>query len=88
MSLKKNNNSNPATKNVIQKQAISSKSCSYGDVTIEGEGLQNIAYIRHLRHLSSKGSLSWYTCCDTRAGVSVSAVSSEGPLHLVKLNDK
>ena len=40
----------------------------YGDVTIAGEGLQILAYARHLRPLSREGSLSCHTCCDTGLG--------------------
>ena len=37
---------------------------SYGDVTIVGEGLQNLG-ARHSGPLSREGSLSCHTCCDT-----------------------
>ena len=38
---------------------------SFGDVTIAGEGLQISTYARHLRPLSSEGSLACHTYCDT-----------------------
>jgi hypothetical protein len=37
----------------------------YGDVTIAGEGLQNLGLCSALRPLSREGSLSCHTCCDT-----------------------
>ena len=37
----------------------------YRDVTITCEGLQFLTYARHLRPLSSEGSLSCHTYCDT-----------------------
>ena len=41
---------------------------SYGDVTITGEGLQNLTHARHTWPLSSEGSLSCHTYCDTGHG--------------------
>ena len=38
---------------------------SYGDVTIAGEGLQILTYARHSWPLSSEGSLTCHTYCDT-----------------------
>ena len=38
---------------------------SYGDVTIAGEGLQILTYTRHSRPLSSEGSFTCHTYCDT-----------------------
>ena len=38
---------------------------SYGDVTITGEGLQILTFARHSWSLSSEGSLSCHTYCDT-----------------------
>ena len=38
---------------------------SYGDVTIAGEGLQILIYARHSCPLSSEGSLTYHTYCDT-----------------------
>ena len=37
----------------------------YGDVTIAGEGLQILIYVRHLWPLSSEGSLACQTYCNT-----------------------
>ena len=37
---------------------------SFEDVTIAGEGLQILTYARHLRPLSSEGSLACHTYCD------------------------
>ena len=42
---------------------------SFGDVIIAGEGLQILTNARHLRQLSSDGSLACHTYCDT-AGAS------------------
>ena len=36
---------------------------SYGNVTITGEGLQILIYARHIRLLSSEGSLACHTYC-------------------------
>ena len=38
---------------------------SIGDVTITGEGLQILTYTRHSWSLSSEGSLTCHTYCDT-----------------------
>ena len=38
---------------------------SYGDVAIAGEGLQMLTYARHSWPLSSEGSLTCHTLCDT-----------------------
>ena len=38
---------------------------SYGDVTIADERLQISTYARHSWPLSSEGSLTCHTCCDT-----------------------
>ena len=38
---------------------------SFGDVTIDGKGLQILTYARHLWPLSSEGSLARHTYCDT-----------------------
>ena len=38
---------------------------SFGDVTITGEGLQILTYARHSWSLSSEGSLTCHTYCDT-----------------------
>ena len=38
---------------------------SYGDVTIAGEGLQILTYARHSWQLSSEGSLTCHSHCDT-----------------------
>ena len=37
---------------------------SYGDVTITGEGLQILTFVRHSWWLSSEGSLACHTSCD------------------------
>ena len=37
----------------------------YGDVTMAGEGLQSLTYAWHSWPLSSKGSLTCHTHCDT-----------------------
>jgi hypothetical protein len=37
----------------------------YGDVTIAGEGLQNVGLCSVLRTFQRKGSLSCHICCDT-----------------------
>jgi hypothetical protein len=37
----------------------------YGDVTITGEGLQNLGLCSALMPFSREGSLSCHTCCDT-----------------------
>jgi hypothetical protein len=37
----------------------------YGDITIAGEGLQNLGLCSSLRALSREGSLSCHTYCDT-----------------------
>ena len=50
---------------------------SYGDVTIAGEGLQILIYARNLWPLSSEGSLTCHTCCDT--GLPFIMVISEDP---------
>ena len=52
---------------------------SYGDVTIAGEGLQILTYARHSWPLSSKGSLTCHTYCDT--GLPFIMVISEDPWH-------
>ena len=52
---------------------------SYGDVTIAGEGLQILTYARHLGPLSSEGSLTFHTHCDT--GLPFIMVISEDPWH-------
>ena len=38
---------------------------SYGDVTITDQGIQMFTYARHSWPLSSEGSLSYHTYCDT-----------------------
>ena len=50
---------------------------SYGDVTINGEGLQILTYTQH--SMSRKGSLAWHTYCD--AEHSHVMVISEDPWH-------
>ena len=52
---------------------------SYGDVTIAGEGLQILSYAQHSWPLSSEGSLTCHTHCDT--GLSFIMVISEDPWH-------
>ena len=52
---------------------------SYGDVIIAGKGLQILTYARHSRSLSSEGSLTCYTYCNT--GLPFIMVISEDPLH-------
>ena len=52
---------------------------SFGDATITGEGLQILTHARHLRPLSSEGSLACSTCCDT--GHPFIMVISEDPWH-------
>ena len=52
---------------------------SYGDVTIAGEGLQIFTFDRHSWPLSSEGSLTCHTYCDT--GHPFIMVISEDPLH-------
>jgi hypothetical protein len=37
----------------------------YGDVTVAGEGLQNLGLCSAFIALSREGSLSCHTCCDT-----------------------
>jgi hypothetical protein len=37
----------------------------YGDVTIAGEGLQNLGLCSALRAFEQGGSLLCHTCCDT-----------------------
>ena len=51
----------------------------YGNVTITGEGLQILTYIRHLLPLSSEDSLECHTCCDTAYPLIM--VISEDPWH-------
>ena len=50
---------------------------SYGDVSIAGEGLQILTYARHSWPLSSEGSLTCHTHCDT--GLPFILVISEDP---------
>ena len=57
---------------------------SYGDVTITGEGLQMLSYARDSRPLSTEGSLSCHTNCDT--GHPFIMVISEDPWYT--LNSK
>ena len=52
---------------------------SYGDVTIAGEGLQILTNARHSWQLSSEGSLTCHTYCDT--GLPFVMVISEDPWH-------
>ena len=52
---------------------------SNGDVNIAGEGLQILTYARHSWPLSSEGSLTCHTYCDT--GLPLIMVISEDPLH-------
>ena len=52
---------------------------SYGDVIIAGEGLQILTYARHSWPLSSEGSLTCHTYCDT--GLPFIMVISEDPWH-------
>ena len=52
---------------------------SFGDVTINGEELQILAYSRHLWPLSSEGSLACHTYYDT--GHPFIMISSEDSLH-------
>ena len=52
---------------------------SHGDVTIAGEGLQILTYARHSWPLSSEGSLTCHTYCDT--GLPFKMVISEDPWH-------
>ena len=52
---------------------------SYGDVTIAGEGLQNLTYARYSLPFSSEGSLTCQTHCDTRLPSKM--VISEDPWH-------
>ena len=52
---------------------------SYGDVTIASEGPQILTYARHSWPLSSEGSLTCHTYCDT--GLPFIMVISEDPLH-------
>ena len=53
---------------------------SYGDATIAGEGLQILTYARHSWPLSTEGSLTRHTQCDT--GLPFIMVISEDSLHL------
>ena len=57
----------------------SMKLISYGDVTITGDGLQILTYVRHSWPLSSEGSLACHTYCDT--GHTFIMVISEDPWH-------
>ena len=52
---------------------------SYGGVTIAGEELQILTYARHSWPLSSEGSLTCHTWCDT--GLPFIMVISEDPWH-------
>ena len=52
---------------------------SYGDVTINGEGLQILTFARHSWPLSSEGSLACHTSWDT--GHAFIMVISEDPWH-------
>ena len=52
---------------------------SFGNVTIAGEGLQIVTYARQLWPLSSEGSLTCHTYCDTSQPFIV--VMSEDPGH-------
>ena len=52
---------------------------SYGDVTITGEGLQSLKYVRHPWSLYSEVSLACHTYCDTSQPFLM--VSSEDPWH-------
>ena len=52
---------------------------SFGNVTIAGEGLQTVTYARQLWPLSSQGSLTCNTYCDTSQPFIV--VMSEDPGH-------
>ena len=51
----------------------------YGDVTIAGEGLQMLAFARHSWPLSSEGSNTCHTYCDT--SLPLIMVISEDPWH-------
>ena len=53
---------------------------SYGDVTIAREGLQILTNARHSWPLSSEGSLTCHTYCDT--GLPFVMFISEDPWHL------
>ena len=50
---------------------------SFGDVAIDGEGIQILTYVRHLWPLSCEGSLACHTYCDT--GHPFVIVISENP---------
>ena len=52
---------------------------SHGDFTIDGGGLQILTYARHSWPLSSEGSLTCHTHCDT--GLPFIIVISEDPWH-------
>ena len=57
-------------KSIFQKKRMSFSSVSrnfhsFGDVTINGEGLQILTFTRHSYTLSSEGSLTYHTYCDT-----------------------
>ena len=52
---------------------------SYGGVTIAGEGLQILTYARHSWPLSSEGSLTCHTHCNT--GLLFILVISKDPRH-------
>ena len=52
----------------------------YGDATNSGEGLQILTYAQHSWPLSSEGSLTYHTYCDT--GLPFIMVISEDPWHL------
>ena len=52
---------------------------SYGDITIAGERLQILTYARHSWPLSSEGSLTCHTHCET--GLPFKMVISEDPWH-------
>ena len=52
---------------------------SFEDVTIAGEGLQILTYVRHLWPLSSEGSLACHAFCDT--GHAFIIVISEDVCH-------
>jgi hypothetical protein len=60
------------------------------DVTITGEGRQNLGLCSALRafeQAASEGSLSCHTCCETRPRFSVLPVSFEEPPHLIASYD-
>jgi hypothetical protein len=59
----------------------------YGDITITGEGLQNLGLCSVLRVFEQGGSLSCHTCCDTRPRFYRSH-PKDSPIHSPPTTDK